>query len=108
MSVSTQERIPIKTLSYGEKDEESTEITHMYGCNKAIIGLVLFIIVIAIAWFCFLAAKPTFILQRDARGNVTSTVDFGKLLLFSILTGLIVVIIIYGLWHAFRGDKEGW
>ena len=101
------EKPPISTLSYREcgKGSEVQNDT-VFGCNKIILALVLYVVIVAIVYFVLIASKPTFVLQKDARGNVTAEVDFGKVLLFSILISLIIVIILYGLWYAFGNQSS--
>ncbi len=99
------EKPAISTLSYkecGKSDDLQND--SIFGCNRIILSLVLYIVIVAIIYFVLIASKPVFVLQKDQRGNVTSEVDFGKVLLFSILIGLIIVIVIYGLWYAFGGQ----
>ena len=59
---------------------------------------IIFIVVALIVALILWAANPDFIRKRDSAGNVTNDIDVGKLILWSVVIGLIVAFIIWLIW----------
>lgn len=59
---------------------------------------VIFIVVGLIVALILWAANPDFIRTRDAAGNVTDNIDVGKLILWSVVIGLVLGFIIWLIW----------
>jgi hypothetical protein len=65
-------------------------------CGSAIGGLLLWFFIIAvITWFILYMLKPEAIQKRNAAGVATGEVDWGRLLIASIIIALIIVLFIW-------------
>ncbi len=57
--------------------------------------LLWFFIIAVIAWFLLYTIKPDAVQKRNAAGIVTGEVDWGRLLIASIIIALVVILFIW-------------
>jgi len=67
--------------------------------GRSLLTIILwFIIISIIAWIVLWSWKPTFVQQVDSQGNATGEPDGAKVLIASIIIGVLGIILIYLLW----------
>ena len=68
--------------------------------NKSLLTLILwFIIITVVAWIVLWSWKPEIVQKTDSQGQPTGEPDGAKVLIGSIVIGLLLIIVIYLLWY---------
>ena len=59
-------------------------------------GVIGFLFVAFIVWLVLAATKPTFVQHKDSNGDPNDELDNGKALIWSVIIGIIVVVVVWG------------
>ena len=94
---------PLSSLSrssdYDEFNEEKYD-ENKFEKSSWVTLVIWFVIIAVIIWFILFSLRPNFILKKDESGEPTDEIDGGKVLLWSVVISLIVVVIIWFIWSS--------